>query len=528
MGDENNKKIKKQLEEKKDEKIVDLANLVFFNWAKNIREVVKQKKPNDKKFQNIAALLVMIFSLSLLFYLIDLKIPAIPKIIIITLLLVISGEILIGLKNLEGEFGLIFFKDRKIIEFIDKIAQKYKNIFIFLAESGFILGYGLAGIFLLNRKEKWKTKIIFGLLIFFIFINLILPYTQLALSGSIRDEELTLASKYLKEQNIYEYKIEFYLFENKISIDFATIFYILTNLFGVAGAVFFSISLYSLFIVSSFLIKIFEFFLAMVGKSITSTSLPPAGGTILLPGKNLPLLEGIIAFVVILIVHELAHGILARIYQIKLKSSGIVLFGVLPVGAFVEPDEEQMLKIEKEKQNKILVAGSTSNLYVGLLSFLLILLIMSVTTPYRLDGYYYYDGEKYTKINTINGILPQEFFSKNKNFSFNQTIKLEMENGKNEVIEGQNIDKIKRYYKEWYKFVYKYTDGMEIVEFILNTLRLTFSLNVIVGCINLLFIPFFDGNRIIKNSIENKKLADLIIIINSAAFLLNLLPWLFK
>ncbi len=86
----------------------------------------------------------------------------------------------------------------------------------------------------------------------------------------------------------------------------------------------------------------------------------PAGVQLLIPGVTLPW-ESIFAIAVIAIVHEVAHGVLAYVEKLKLKSSGVVLFGFLPVGAFVEPDEQKLDALPLEKKRRILVAGSTSN-----------------------------------------------------------------------------------------------------------------------------------------------------------------------
>jgi membrane-associated protease RseP (regulator of RpoE activity) len=84
------------------------------------------------------------------------------------------------------------------------------------------------------------------------------------------------------------------------------------------------------------------------------------------------LLYMIIPIAVIMLSHELAHGIAARIEKIKVKSSGILAFIVL-FGAFVEPDEEQMPKIKRVSRQRIYAAGSFSNLVIAF--FALILLV---------------------------------------------------------------------------------------------------------------------------------------------------------
>lgn len=86
----------------------------------------------------------------------------------------------------------------------------------------------------------------------------------------------------------------------------------------------------------------------------------PAGVQLLIPGVTVPW-EAIFAIAIIAIVHEMAHGVMCYVEKLPLKSSGVLLFGFLPVGAFVEPDEEKLEKVSLEKKRRILVAGSASN-----------------------------------------------------------------------------------------------------------------------------------------------------------------------
>lgn len=79
----------------------------------------------------------------------------------------------------------------------------------------------------------------------------------------------------------------------------------------------------------------------------------------------------IIVIAVVGIVHEFSHGIFARLYKIRVKSTGFAFFGPF-VGAFVEPDEKQMGKAKKKKQLAILAAGTFSNAVLMVLFFLLL------------------------------------------------------------------------------------------------------------------------------------------------------------
>jgi len=89
----------------------------------------------------------------------------------------------------------------------------------------------------------------------------------------------------------------------------------------------------------------------------------------------------IIALGIIAIVHEFAHGIFARLYGLKIHSTGFAFLGPI-LGAFVEPDEKQMKKIPKFKQMVVLAAGTFANVLMTLLfAVIMALFFTNVFTP---------------------------------------------------------------------------------------------------------------------------------------------------
>ncbi|HEV8361187.1 MAG TPA: site-2 protease family protein, partial [Candidatus Thermoplasmatota archaeon] len=89
---------------------------------------------------------------------------------------------------------------------------------------------------------------------------------------------------------------------------------------------------------------------------------------LVLPGINplIPLWYGLLSLAIALIVHEGAHGVVARAHQIKVKSLGLLLL-VVPIGAFVEPDEEELERAPTRAKNRVFAAGIMSNLVVAFL-----------------------------------------------------------------------------------------------------------------------------------------------------------------
>ena len=92
----------------------------------------------------------------------------------------------------------------------------------------------------------------------------------------------------------------------------------------------------------------------------------PIAGT----GIVIPLVAGWLALFIIVVVHEFSHGVVARVHNIKIKSSGIAFFGPL-LAAFVEPDEKQLDRSRDTTQYSMLAAGPFSNLILAGLVFAL-------------------------------------------------------------------------------------------------------------------------------------------------------------
>jgi membrane-associated protease RseP (regulator of RpoE activity) len=109
--------------------------------------------------------------------------------------------------------------------------------------------------------------------------------------------------------------------------------------------------------------------------------------TLLIPGITLSLSPNTLFFFglsisIILISHELSHGVASRAEGIRVKSTGLILLAIIP-GAFVEPDEEDLNKAKKSSQARVYAAGSTTNILIALIALGLML-----NAPYVLSPFY--------------------------------------------------------------------------------------------------------------------------------------------
>jgi membrane-associated protease RseP (regulator of RpoE activity) len=98
---------------------------------------------------------------------------------------------------------------------------------------------------------------------------------------------------------------------------------------------------------------------------------------LVIPGVNdfLPLAAApsiVLGLLVGLVVHEGGHGLLCRVEDIDIDSMGLAFLAFVPVGAFVEPDEESRRRADRGAQTRMFAAGVTNNFLVSLVGFLLL------------------------------------------------------------------------------------------------------------------------------------------------------------
>ncbi len=101
--------------------------------------------------------------------------------------------------------------------------------------------------------------------------------------------------------------------------------------------------------------------------------------TVLIPGVTLTSAPAITYFLlsipIVLVIHEGAHGIVAALEKIKIKTGGFAVFIALFAG-FVEPDEEEFDKAKKISKLRVIGAGATSNVM-----FAIVLGAIMLTNP---------------------------------------------------------------------------------------------------------------------------------------------------
>jgi len=124
-------------------------------------------------------------------------------------------------------------------------------------------------------------------------------------------------------------------------------------------------------------------FLFYLRETPPNTEIFRASNLLAIPGVNdfIPLTFAVIfGLVFAMAIHELGHGILARVEGMRVKSTGLIFF-VIPIGAFVEPDEEDVDKSKGMPKIRMFGAGIANNLTVALVCMLLLAGLVGMLTP---------------------------------------------------------------------------------------------------------------------------------------------------
>jgi len=93
---------------------------------------------------------------------------------------------------------------------------------------------------------------------------------------------------------------------------------------------------------------------------------------------NIPFWTWMLVIALILIPHELFHGIAARAEKVRLKSVGVMLLAFFP-GAFVEPDEYQLNRKPLATRLRVYCAGTYANFIIALIA---IIIFSTLVFPY--------------------------------------------------------------------------------------------------------------------------------------------------
>lgn len=460
-----------------------------------------------------------------------LAIGTIQEVLLILGSLFVSGLLIQRLMGFRGGYGFYMMGSKKGLETIDRISKKYDDFWNGMAIWGLTLGFGLLAYPLLKGRIN-KRAFALGILSLPLIIVYLLPYLGTASFQLINIPRIqnAIATQHSGAQTVHGVNYYAYLMAA------------LTIVSGFSGVIFATILLNAATILSVILSSIYTALTGMGTPPSTSNLVP--GVAPVIPGITIPLFSGIISLIIILVVHEFSHGILSRIARVRLKSIGLLVFGVIPIGAYVEPDENMIKKLDPIKQTKIFSAGISANFIAMIVFFLLLLLLTLYIVPSAYSfgivvsgtstGYPAYNvlkpGMQILKWNNYTISNVSDLIVAAANGVPNQTITIATNNGTfaftaipSPANSSRGVVGVELAYKPILK-----TSYARSVYFAYTLFGLSMLLNFLVAVVNLLPIPGFDGWRIYKVNIKSKNLVRFAAALIVMALFINAVPWIFK
>lgn len=394
------------------------------------------------------------------------------SLIVLTLLLLVIW--MFDRKNFKRE-GLFFLRRTdKGLDVIDKFGRKYAHFFKLFGDLGIVLSFGGLGTWYVAKMQKRPLpkviSLIFSIAMFFL-----------------------------------------------LKLFFSTPFAIVMSLLGAAGF----ITLYLIDGVYAILFKQ----IAVGGISLVLPVRVPS-----LPVFYVPIEYWLISIFVLIVVHEFSHALVSRAENIKVKSLGYGFLAILPL-AFAEPDEKQLKKEKSLKKTRIYSAGSLSNIVVGSLIAVVMLLLIMPFFYTNAIAYGYVNHTAYNKtqpfpaelvnmtgaIISINGVRMESvdvFIEVMQNKKPDETILVEtyaqnynltlVEDPNNKtkgfigvLIPDREFKVLKEDYRESFKAV--------PIKYMTSLLGWLLLLNIGIGLANLMPIKPLDGGLILEEILKETK-----------------------
>ena len=150
-----------------------------------------------------------------------------------------------------------------------------------------------------------------------------------------------------------------------------------------AWRVFGEIGLWTCRFISAFVLIFFV--LAFIGTIMNPTEIEPASPSeiVLIPGVSptIPLVWGLVGLIVALVIHEYGHGILTRAHGMRVRSFGLLILGLIPIGAFAEPEGREIMRAPRRERQRVFAAGPAINIYGAFIFFIVMALVANTLTP---------------------------------------------------------------------------------------------------------------------------------------------------
>lgn len=248
------------------------------------------------------------------------------------------------------------------------------------------------------------------------------------------------------------------------------------------------------------------------------------------PGTDfrIPLIGGWIALFIVVLVHEFAHGVIGRVHDLKIKSSGIFFLGPL-MGAFVEPEEKNLRKAEDTKQYSVYAAGPFANLLLAVVAMVLFSFVVNPAYGAMVDTLGFEVGsvmddypaqaaglEAGMNIIAVNDNTITDHYTFTQELGYVQageTVKITTDEGEFAVVTTEHPDDARAAYlgvmggtKMVLKSDTAFNQGLlKFLGWLSGFLSLLAALSIGIGLINLFPIFITDGARMLQVSLVRMK-----------------------
>ncbi|MBI4020686.1 MAG: site-2 protease family protein [Candidatus Aenigmarchaeota archaeon] len=466
------------------------------------------------------------------------------------LIVFLVGTALLTRTKFQRSYIIFLMKTRRGIGFLDRLARLAPGAWTFLADFSVLVSFGgLGATYISRHRRPWPFLLVLGILTLVFLLPVVGPvwtgvFAVLLLGAIAIAERLRATAGYFLLGAVVMAGAVLGLLGG-VSAPAAVIAAI-TGAVGIPGL-----------LVSFLAVQAGQIVFAQSTVPGVSPLLPgvSAAGEIgfVFPGLNIfiPLWSGLIAIIILLVSHEFSHGILARVHGIRVRSMGLLTFGIIPIGAFVEPDEKHLATKRSEQKMHVYAMGSFANLIVAGLCVLLVVpaslslagLVMpaGVQVETIQDGYPAAALEPGTVIWAVNGVnvsTVDAYVAQVANLTPGDAIVLDTDRGRFSLVSVAPPDGSPRGYLGFTLQtktvpVHAGQEGLvAFLLFVLSTLNIVFLFNLNIAIVNLLPVLPFDGSKMFEELMQSfglgkghrQAIAKAIVLLVVALLILNALP----
>lgn len=406
----------------------------------------------------------------------------------------------------ERHFIVFMIRTKHFLGFLDKLAGLMPGFWRFLADFAIVFSFSGVGVAYLSKHSRERRNLDLVMFIFGFFAVLMwaesLDLLALMLAGLV----LVVLSLSKLRDALIDFVVATVLISSIMLNVMVWYLAVLEGVVGILGILAGSLVGHALDITSG------QSTVPGVSPIIPWIESGQLGFSIPGLGIFVPLGYGVVSLILLLFVHEFSHGILARVHQLELKSTGLLTLGPIPIGAFVEPDEEKFKECESIVKMRVLSMGSFSNLVLSTVAIFLFILIIAPSGGWVVAESNITAIENGTIVESIGDInlssvgyigaaMDANLFSnrfytlKEETFENESLVNITTENGLL-ALTPEELSDLKIKYVPGYSFDFELL-GFSLPPIFAGTLFWIFFFNLNIALANLLPIVPFDGGKMI-------------------------------